>query len=92
MQVVDAVVRLLLKVLALIFMLGVLSSMAVIGQAVLRDALDPSPDRSLFTIGPHGRNALAVLKRWMRPLLFVWATSLLIGVAWIVIHIFVEYT
>jgi hypothetical protein len=71
-------------------MLGVLAGMAIIGRAVLLDFFEREPDRSLFLVGRHSRDALAILGPWRRRLFFTWLGALIIGLTWILVHALFE--
>ena len=88
MHVIDLVAKVVLITLTGCFMFSVVAGMAVIGCAVYRDFQSHDEYDVSFTIGTHGRRALAVLKPWFRRVVLLWASILLTAILWTVIHIF----
>jgi hypothetical protein len=86
-HVIDLIAKFVLITFACAFIAGVFAGMAVIGYAVCRDFLVRDEYDSLFSVGPHGRNALAFLKQWFRRLILLWVGAFVTGITWILIHI-----
>ena len=86
MHVIDLIAKVVLIALAGAFIAGVLAGGGVMAYAVYRDFLVRDEYDSLFATGPHGRNALAVLRPWFRRLILLWVSVLATAVIWILIH------
>ena len=86
MHIVDFIAKVVLSALAGAFIAGVIASMAVLAYAFYRDFL-VRDEYDSFDLGPHGRNALTILKPWFRRLILVWVGALSTGLMWILMHI-----